>query len=156
MAVYIIPTIVGTILMGWLGRTSYSNSVGVLLGYYISGSYVTSLVLALQMPATNLGGYTKRTTSSALVFLAYCVGNIIGPHAFLEEESPTYPTGCKLILACAAAQICVVVALRVLLSRRNKKREEAAAAAAGQSQDEAAFDGGDLTDFENPHFRYLL
>lgn len=156
MALYIIPTIVGTILMGWLERTSNANNVGVLLGYYISGSYVTSLVLALQMPATNLGGYTKRTTSSALVFLAYCAGNIIGPHAFLEQESPTYPTGCKLILACAAAQICVAVALRLLLSRRNKKREDAAAALVGQTQDEAIFDGADATDFENPHFRYLL
>lgn len=156
MAVYIIPTIVGTSLMGWLARGTQANNVGVLLGYYISGSYVTSLVLALQMPAANLGGYTKRTTSSALVFLAYCAGNIIGPHAFLDAESPTYATGCKLILACAAAQMCVAVALRVLLSRRNKKRDEAAAALPVEGREEAAYDGADLTDCENPLFRYLL
>ncbi|KAJ4397822.1 hypothetical protein N0V93_002059 [Gnomoniopsis smithogilvyi] len=155
MAVYIIPTIIGTGLMGWLDRTSHANNVGVLMGYYISGSYVASLVLALQMPATNLGGYTKRTTSSALVFLAYCAGNIIGPHAFLDQESPTYPTGCKLIIACAAAQMCVALGLRVLLSRRNKKRDEAAAATQGVA-DEASYDGADLTDFENPLFRYML
>lgn len=159
MAVYVVPTVVGTSLMGWLERTSYQNKVGVLMGFYICGSYVASLVLALQMPATNLGGYTKRTTSSALVFLAYCAGNIIGPHAFLDDESPTYPTGCKLILGCALAQMCVAVALRVLLARRNKEREAAAAAAAvasGQDQEEALSEGADLTDFENPHFRYLL
>lgn len=155
MAVYIIPTIIGTGLMGWLDRTSHANNVGVLMGYYISGSYVASLVLALQMPATNLGGYTKRTTSSALVFLAYCAGNIIGPHAFLDEESPTYPTGCKLIIACAAAQMCVALGLRALLARRNKKRDEAAAATEGTT-DETSYDGADLTDFENPLFRYLL
>lgn len=156
MALYIIPTIVGTSLMGWMDRSTYANRVGVLLGYYICGSYVASLVLALQMPATNLGGYTKRTTGSALVFLAYCAGNIIGPHAFLDEESPTYPTGCKLILACAAAQMCVALCLRMLLTRRNKKREEAAAARVGQTNDDAYFDGADITDFENPHFRYAL
>lgn len=33
----------------------------------------------LQMPATNLGRYTKRSTDVALVFLAYCTGNAIGP-----------------------------------------------------------------------------
>lgn len=156
MAAYIVPTIVGTSLMGWLERGTQANNVGVLMGYYISGSYVAALVLALQMPATNLGGYTKRTTSSALVFLAYCAGNIIGPHAFLDEESPTYPTGCKLILACAVAQICIAVCLRVLLVRRNKKRDEAAAAVPVDESEQAVYDGADLTDFENPLFRYLL
>lgn len=157
MALYMVPTIVGTSLMGWLARTSYENKVGVLVGYYICGSYVASLVLALQMPATNLGGYTKRTTGSALVFLAYCAGNIIGPHAFLDEESPTYPTGCKLILACAVAQMAVAMALRALLSRRNKRRDEAAAQQSErQDEGEALSEGTDLTDFENPHFRYLL
>lgn len=156
MAVWIIPTIIGTSLMGWLERGTQANNVGVLMGYYISGSYVAALVLALQMPATNLGGYTKRTTSSALVFLAYCAGNIIGPHAFLDEESPTYQTGCKLILGCAVGQMCIAVALRMLLARRNKKRDEAAAAAPVDESEHAAYDGADLTDFENPLFRYLL
>jgi len=52
------------------------HGVGVLFGYYLVGCYVASLVLALQMPTTNLGGYTKRITASGMVFLAYCVGNI--------------------------------------------------------------------------------
>lgn len=77
MAVYVLPTIVGTSLMGWMPREDWAQKVGVLIGYYCSGSYVTSLVLALQMPSANLAGYTKRTTSSALVFLAYCAGNIM-------------------------------------------------------------------------------
>lgn len=156
MAIYIIPTIIGVALMGWLPRTSYSSNIGVLMGYYISGSYVTSLVLALQMPATNLGGYTKRTTGSALVFLAYCAGNIIGPHAFLDQESPYYTTGCKLILACAGAQICVALILRTLLNKRNKERDAAEAARTGEAIDESAYDGADVTDFENPLFRYML
>jgi hypothetical protein len=42
------------------------------------GAFIASLVLALQLPASNVGGYTKRTTATAIVFLAYCVGNIIG------------------------------------------------------------------------------
>lgn len=47
-----------------------SHKVGVLFSYYIVGAFVTSLVLAMQMPATNLGGYTKRITASAMVFIA--------------------------------------------------------------------------------------
>jgi hypothetical protein len=100
------------------------------------------------MPATNLGGYTKRTTSVALVFLAYCAGNIIGPHAFLAKEAPIYQTGVKLILACSSAQAALAILLRFVLARRNKRRDAAAASGnqADASTDENSM--GDLTDFE--------
>lgn len=143
MPLYLLPTIIGTCLMWKLSHKTHK--VGVLFGYYIVGAYVCSLVLSLQMPATNLGGYTKRSTGVALVFLAYCVGNIIGPHAFLAKEAPLYQTGCKVILACASAQVVLAVCLRVLLVRRNKERDAQAAEDRPQSEyDELA----DLTDFE--------
>ncbi|KKY21936.1 putative allantoate permease [Phaeomoniella chlamydospora] len=153
MALYICPTIIGATLLWQLPRT---NKNGLLLAYYIIGSYVASLVLALQLPANNVGGYTKRVTSTAFVFLAYCAGNIIGPHAFLDSEAPVYQTGCKLILGCAAGQVVLVLALRYLLISRNKRRD-AEAIANGQTQ--ADIDAADevledLTDFQNPKFRY--
>lgn len=74
MTCWLVPTIIGVTLMWRLDRKQYK--IGVLFGYYLVGSFVASLVLALQMPATNLGGYTKRITASGMVFLAYCVGNI--------------------------------------------------------------------------------
>jgi hypothetical protein len=49
----------------------------------------------------------------------------------------------------------LAISLRVLLISRNKKRD-AAAAALGQEIDQEFTDGVDLTDFENPHFRYVL
>lgn len=79
----------------------------------------------------------------------------IGPHAFLGEEAPLYPTGCKLILACSVTQMALAIMLRLLLIRRNKERDEAAAAL-GHDIDQEYTDGADLTDFENPHFRYVL
>jgi MFS family permease len=168
MFLYLIPTIIGICLMWKLSHETHK--VGVLFGYYIVGAYVCSLVIALQMPATNLGGYTKRTVSIAFVFLAYCIGNIIGPHAFLEQEAPIYQTGCKVILACSSAQAVLAISLRLLLIRRNKQRDAAAHAAGvvGTVGDDLK----DLTDFEvcylhhtsqkmlmniqNPHFRYVL
>ncbi|KAL2824884.1 major facilitator superfamily domain-containing protein [Aspergillus cavernicola] len=153
MFVYLLPTIAGVCMMWKLSHDT--QKIAVLFGYYIVGAYVCSLVLALQMPATNLGGYTKRVTSVALVFLAYCAGNIIGPHAFLAEEAPIYQTGCRVILACSSAQAVLAVGLRVLLMRRNKSRDEAVAAAAANGAAEGE-DLTDLTDFENPRFRYVL
>ncbi|KAI9925837.1 hypothetical protein MW887_005643 [Aspergillus wentii] len=150
MAIYLIPTVIGICLLWQLPRT---NKYGVLFGYYITGSYVSSLVLALQMPASNMGGYTKRVTATAFVFLAYCIGNIIGPHAFLADEAPIYQSGCKLILACALCQMCCAVSLRVLLVKRNKTRERGVVDA-GEAGDGEVL--ADLTDFENSRFRYVL
>ncbi|KAK2731686.1 MFS transporter [Colletotrichum kahawae] len=154
MALWLIPTILGCVMIWKLDRAHFK--VGVLFGYYLVGSFVASLVLALQMPATNLGGYTKRITASAIVFTAYCVGNVIGPHAFLAKEAPLYPTGCKVILACSVAQMCIAILLRVMLMRRNKQRDEAAAAAAVTPDAQHDDEGVDLTDMENPNFRYVL
>ncbi|WQF86905.1 Putative major facilitator superfamily, MFS transporter superfamily [Colletotrichum destructivum] len=154
MAVWLIPTIIGCCMIWKLDRTHYK--IGVLFGYYLIGCFVASLVLALQMPATNLGGYTKRITASAIVFTAYCVGNVIGPHAFLAREAPLYQTGCKVILACSAAQMVIAVSLRMMLIRRNKARDAAAAAAGHAPDAEHEDEGVDLTDMENPNFRYVL
>lgn len=181
MAVYLIPTILGMSLLWKFPRND--NEYGVLFGYYIvchshlhppkstplttsrfphiqTGSFVTSLVLALQLPSSNMGGYTKRVTSTAMVFLAYCIGNIIGPRAFLDNEAPIYPTACKLCIACAVCQIVCAMVLRCLLVWRNRQRDRiagsgggSAAAAADLCTDEAM---EDLTDFENQRFRYVL
>ncbi|EFX00679.1 major facilitator superfamily transporter [Grosmannia clavigera kw1407] len=153
MMAYLVPTIIGVALMWKLDR--HHQKVGVLFGYYISGAYVASLVVTLQMPAANLAGYTKRTTGTAIVFAAYCIGNVIGPHAFLDSEAPIYQTGCKVCMACAICQVVVAVCLRVLLVWRNKQKDVAQGAVA---LDDPVVDEltNDITDFENPRFRYML
>ena len=124
MALYNIPTIIGISLLWKLDRTKHE--IGLLFAYYIVTGYIVTLFLGMQMPATNLGGYTKRTTGSVIVFMSYCIGNIIGPHAFRGEEAPLYPTGCKVIIACCIGQIILAYALRLLLTRRNKERDRQA------------------------------
>jgi hypothetical protein len=137
---------IGVCLLWKLDREHHK--IGVLFSYYIIGAFVCSLVLAMQMPASNLGGYTKRITASAMVFIAYCVGNVIGPHAFLGSEAPLYPSGCITILSCSVAQMVVAIMLRVLLSRRNARRDAAAAVVGTNNEDPSEVDGADLTDFE--------
>ncbi|RDW62477.1 hypothetical protein BP5796_10779 [Coleophoma crateriformis] len=149
MGLYVIPTMIGVMLLWKLDR---SNTGGLLGGYYIAVSYTASLVLGLQMPATNVAGYTKRVTATAMVFLAYCMGNIIGPHAFIASEAPQYPTGVKVIVSCGAGQIVISAILRYVLVRRNRERD--ALHLSPLAADEEIL--MDLTDFENPRFRYVL
>ncbi|GAB7365186.1 hypothetical protein MBLNU230_g6272t1 [Neophaeotheca triangularis] len=158
MALYLCPTIIGLSMLWKMDYDAAGN--GMLLAYYIVASYVASLVLALQLPATNVGGYTKRVTATAFVFLGYCAGNIIGPHAWLAEEAPTYSTGASVCLACAIGQVVLSFVLRALLTYRNKKRDGEAGeqrARTGELGEEAESDAiQDLTDFENPRFRYSM
>ncbi|KAH6897077.1 major facilitator superfamily domain-containing protein [Thelonectria olida] len=146
MALWVLPTLIAVCLFWKLERT---NKGGLLAGYYICASFIGSLIVALQMPASNVAGYTKRTTATAFVFFAYCCGNVIGPHAFLGSEAPIYATGCKTIVGCTAAQVMLAMSLRFLLIRRNKLRD--AQGPVNEDTDEALLD---LTDFENPSFRY--
>ena len=152
MPLYVLPTILATALL-WQLPHNAENSKGLLVCNYIAGSFVASLVIALQLPANNVGGYTKRVTSTALVFLAYCAGNIIGPHAFLASEAPIYSTGCTVTMCCAAGQVVLSFMIRALLIRRNKKRDEMyGPPLEGQALTEGMIE--DVTDFENPNFRY--
>ena len=112
-------------------------------------AYCATLTLVLQLPSYNLSGYTKRVTGSAFVFLGYCIGNIIGPHAFLDSEAPEYPTGCKTLIACNTVQVGLIAALYLLLKRRNRLRDQAQAGTetnADMSRDEKPL--LDMTDFE--------
>ncbi|KAM0298695.1 hypothetical protein HYE67_009608 [Fusarium culmorum] len=146
MCVWLIPTLIAVNLFWQLPR---SNKGGLLAGYYMCASFVGALIVALQMPASNVGGYTKRTTATAFVFLAYCIGNIIGPHGWVGSEAPIYQTGCKLIIGCVAGQVVIAIILRFVLIRRNRLRDEQGPVI----EDENAV-LQDLTDFENPNFRY--
>ncbi|KAK6718832.1 hypothetical protein SNK05_001979 [Fusarium graminearum] len=146
MCVWLIPTLIAVNLFWQLPR---SNKGGLLAGYYMCASFVGALIVALQMPASNVGGYTKRTTATAFVFLAYCIGNIIGPHGWVGSEAPIYQTGCKLIIGCVAGQVLIAIILRFVLIRRNRLRDEQGPVIEDEN---AALQ--DLTDFENPNFRY--
>ncbi|CCF42102.1 allantoate permease [Colletotrichum higginsianum] len=164
MVIWLLPTLIAVVLFWQLPR---SMKGGLLAGYYMAchtlsfltgndstcSSFTGALIVALQMPASNVGGYTKRTTATAFVFLAYCIGNIIGPHGFLGSEAPIYQTGCKLIIGCIAAQVAIAIALRLLLIRRNKMRDIEQSGPPPEANDAAVLE--DLTDFENRSFRYM-
>lgn len=49
------------------------------------------MAIALSLVASNVAGYTKKTVATAMFYLGYCVGNIIGPFLFFVREKPKYP-----------------------------------------------------------------
>ena len=73
---------------------SQSNSYGRLVGIWLATILACNIPLSLSLIASNVGGFTKKTTVAAMLFIAYCVGNIVGPQFFLSSQAPVYQVRC--------------------------------------------------------------
>ena len=71
-------TITATVGMILICALPLTNNGGRLAGYYLYQASATGFVALLSLIATNVAGYTKKTTVAALYLIGYCVGNIIG------------------------------------------------------------------------------
>jgi len=67
------------------------NKAGRLTGLTFGGVFAVNIPLSLSLVSSNVAGFTKRSVISALIFVAYCVGNIVGPQFYLASEEPDYP-----------------------------------------------------------------
>jgi hypothetical protein len=79
------PSLIGCILV-----YSTDNKGARLFGLFIFVAYAAGIPLTLSMVSSNVSGYTKKATVSAMMFIAYCGGNIIGPFLFFSHEAPKY------------------------------------------------------------------
>ena len=146
-----LPVIAGCAMI-WKSDWTY-HAAAPVVGYSIIGFFgpVVSLVIALGM--SNVAGATKKSFMSAAIFVAYCVGNIVGPQLIkTETRSQHYPelwTG-LIIFYCIA--IVAASLLYFVMWRENKRRDSLALRE--EDADRLAF--RDLTDKENLHFRYVL
>jgi hypothetical protein len=89
-------------MLGWclVGYLPDSQIGGRLGGVFIFAAYASGFPLSLSIIASDVAGYTKKTAVSAVVFLAYCAGNISGPQVFFGREAPHYRTGCEVCIIC--------------------------------------------------------
>ncbi|KAL9012299.1 MAG: hypothetical protein Q9173_002920 [Seirophora scorigena] len=146
-----LPVIAGCAMI-WRS-TWYRRAPTPVAGYTIVGFFgpVVSLIISIGM--ANVAGATKKSFTAAAIFVAYCVGNIVGPQLI---KTPTlnrhYPALWLGLIICYCIVILLAAALYLLLARENKRRDALALDEAGR--DTHAF--RDLTDKENPYFRYVL
>lgn len=83
---------------------------------------------------------------------------MVAPQIFRQSDAPRYIKGFVAHLVIYGVYLVLVVATRLLLLRRNMLKRQAAVGATGSSeQDLVSHDLAfqDLTDIENPNFRYV-
>jgi hypothetical protein len=114
--------------------------------------------MIMSLITANTAGATKRTVINASFFVSYCVGNIIGPFAFKDNEAPVYTSGITAILVayCLEVALFVIFAWYMMVLNRGKARESAEREAGGVDieQEKAISAFSDLTDKENPYFKF--
>ncbi|TVY22195.1 putative transporter [Lachnellula hyalina] len=122
-------------------------------GYSIVGTFGAVVSLIITVGMANVAGQTKKCFMAATIFVAYCVGNIVGPQLIKSQtKSRHYPELWLGLIICYCITICASVALYIVLARENKRRSKLELNDVDRSK--MAFQ--DLTDKENPYFQYML
>jgi len=87
---------------------------------------------------------------NAVLLMSFCLGNILGPLTFRNGDAPSFTPAKITIVAVDSVAIVATVVLLLYYRWQNKKRDRAMANIEHKPDIEFA----DLTDLENPEFRY--
>ncbi|SCW02225.1 LAFE_0F01728g1_1 [Lachancea fermentati] len=124
-----------------------------LAGYYLQGMAVIGWICFISCVTSNSAGHTKKVVTSAICMIGYCVGNLIGPQTFVSKEEPHYRSAKIAIVVCFVVCLFLTIAVYLINLRANRLRDEK-----DEKLDPSFINSefADLTDFENPEFRYAI
>lgn len=145
-------TLVSVLGLALMYALEPSNRSGRLAGYCLAMGYAANMPLGLSLISSNVAGFTKKATFNACTFIAYCVGNIVGPQFYSIGEAPKYQRGIAASLAGLCLGACFILCLRVWYSLQNSGKDRKYR----QVGDTVITINQDLTDRENKNFRYIL
>ncbi|KND88041.1 putative transporter [Tolypocladium ophioglossoides CBS 100239] len=146
-----IPALIGAVLLYTLPR---DNKRGLLGSYYVVQTHGIVGTLTMSLVASNFAGYTKKATAAAMMYVAFCVGQVVAPQLFLTSEAPVYETAFRAAFCCFALCIVLSIALRFYLIWQNKQRDSRAAT--HEAPVAAGDEFLDLTDKQQQSvFRYM-
>lgn len=128
-----------------------------LAGYYVMYVYPVTTICALSCFASNTAGHTKKITTNAVFLIGYCVGNIVGPQTFISEQAPSYTGGKISFVVCDLATVIIIACIYFNYWRLNRQKDAAMHTVNLEKLEGLAnIEFADLTDKENPYFRYRL
>lgn len=177
MAASCIPSFIGLLAMSllpnedeykWTKWGMYLMTVVFVLALFLAWtlstfcipSFLATVKLTSILVPSNVAGRTKKTVISSATFIGYCVGNMCGSQIFKSADAPRYVPGTVGSCATLGIEFLLILAWRYYYVWQNWKRDKAAAAS-GLSKEEQERLGRELgeqnvTDLENPHFRYTM
>ncbi|CZR68621.1 related to allantoate permease [Phialocephala subalpina] len=155
--IFLLPNIAGAFGLRYVPQ---HHQIGRLMCYYLTGFYNASFVLILSLCTANVAGHTKKVVTSACLFLGYCTGNLAGPFFYKTDQAPYYNLGIWSMIVSHLIEVVVIITMRELLRRENIRRDRLQGILLGYEADNVDIDlnataFSDMTDKENPNFRYI-
>lgn len=124
-------------------------------GYCLFNLIPLVMICVLSSCASNVAGHTKKVTVNAMYLIGYCVGNLIGPQTFIEEQAPDYSGAKVAMVVTSCGGVAILITIWVVMASENKKKDAKANEYRDFEKNEN-YEFADLTDKENPLFRYTL
>ncbi|KAM0787445.1 hypothetical protein ACM66B_003525 [Microbotryomycetes sp. NB124-2] len=152
-------TVVGLIVVVALPATAEYKwpKYGVL---FLHSLFSLGMFFAFGLVPSNVAGRTKKSVVSTAMFVVYCVGNLAGGQIFKPEDAPKFHTGLIVCIVTLSTASMLALVLRTYYVRANKRRDEAMTSQGLTEEDRNRLGGeagdADLTDLNNPHFRYAF
>ncbi|WWC87419.1 uncharacterized protein L201_002308 [Kwoniella dendrophila CBS 6074] len=120
LAVVVLFPIAGAIS---LTQVNHKKTGGLMASYYVAYLFAAIQPLLISWCNLNAAGTTKRVVTTATMFGALTIGNVVGPQVYLTKEAPLYHTGLYVDIACWCGEFILVVSMGFYLKRLNKKQE---------------------------------
>ncbi|KFY57449.1 hypothetical protein V496_06418 [Pseudogymnoascus sp. VKM F-4515 (FW-2607)] len=154
LALCCIPGMIGGGLMSFMPP---NNRAALLVGIYLVNAITGTLTVIYQWTMANVSGHTKRSVAAALIAGSFSIGNIIGPQTFQARDAPAYRPAKIAVMASQGGGAVVAIVLfgyYVWVNKQKDKRQAIAGGPASAAGDEKIL-WENLTDKENPNFRYV-
>ncbi|KAL6452954.1 DAL5 Allantoate permease [Candida maltosa Xu316] len=124
-----------------------------LAGFYLYVIGPVGFISVLSCVSSNVAGHTKKVTVNAMYLIAYCVGNLVGPQTFISTQAPSY-TGAKIaIVVCGCVSLVTLIAIYFSYRTENNRRSSKPEVDMSHIEN---YEFADLTDKENPNFKYSI
>lgn len=85
---------------------------------------------------------------NAILLMSFCLGNILGPLTFRNDDAPNYTPAKITIVAVESIVLCAVALLLFYYRWENRRRD------AASTSHQADVEFSDMTDRENKELRY--
>lgn len=148
---YLLICLMSSCLLAFASNTKVS-----LAGYYILGIAPVGIITVTSCVASNTAGHTKKLTANAISLIGYSAGNIIGPQTFKSSDAPNYPKAKAAVVGCYSASIILMILMTLVNIRENRRRDKMRQEMGENYIVIENQEFADLTDFENPEFRYSI
>ncbi|KAH7011473.1 major facilitator superfamily domain-containing protein [Ilyonectria destructans] len=123
----LVPLVGSIVLLSLPVHADSGASWGIVAATWLAACSSAPLCACAGLIASNVKGNTKKSIVSAGFFITYCVGCIVSPQAWQEEDAPRYTKGCILSIASWIAMLVTLSTYMVLIKRKNSTRDAKAA-----------------------------